>query len=706
MKSPDPTNDEISPRERWLWIALFAASFAVALALLVNQMRSGSERGSLDRDLLDLALQRGASTDVDTSAVTVILVDDVSLSDRELRWPLPRAVWAEFVDTVSTYEPAALVLTAWFEVPETNEASILAEDVIDRVQLSGLDTDDRGSRLMKYLQRAAGDLDGDRRLFNAISQAGTVVLGHACLQVQPWIAPPEPWISHSITAGLDPRLTCRAVSGNHPAVGGAAAGEGMLNLLHDSDDRWRRYPYLAAWQGKWVPSLALEAMRVSRPDEYQAALHRVATIDGAAPILRAIPPEAFEQLRFSDILLAEPGHPAITRAVAGRIVVVGVSAQGTEDFALGALDRPMPGTFVHANAIVDLLGQRYLQSHGSAALWGLVGGVLLLLALYLGTLRIRQLLPQIAIAVVAAGLWLGVASWRMSHGDVIAVMPVWLGIGGWLVLRTSLAGWRTNRSRKAYRAAKQRMEGELAVGREIQESLLPPLGAVLEARPDLDAHAVVRPAREVGGDLYDLFALDDGRICLCVGDVTDKGVPAALFMAATMTLIESLARLESSPASIARRINDELSRNNDGAMFVTLFLAVLDTEAGTLTYTNAGHNPPYLRTGAEWTPLGDLHGPVLGAMEELDYAETEVAMAAGDLLVAYTDGVTEAMDSSDALYGDDRLVAALAESTGDEDAPAMVEHILADVARFEDGATQADDITVLVVRYSSTASPS
>jgi len=730
----DRTSHVALRRERWLWASLFGLSLVIALGLLAERTRSRAELSAVERSLLDVALQRDAGAGADTSPVTVVLVDDRTLAEMKLRWPLPRKAWADLVRTVSSYDPAALVLSAWFEGPEDSVSRNLVDEATERLRHAGLASDANGAAVVATLDLLATEFDGDRQMSQAIAEAGNVVLGFTC-QESASKSGTEILARvkrHPAGSNQSVRFECRGPSGNFPALAGASAGQGTLELLRDPDERSRRYPYLAGWQGSRVPSLALEAVRIGRPDAHDAVLQRVAGIDGAAPILRAVPPGTFTVLSLVDIMKAGPGHEGLARALQGRIVMVGVSAQGTEDFELSSLDQPTPGTFMHANAVIDLLQDRTVQTGGPAALWGLLCGGLLLLAMYFGTVGIQRLPVQVAIAVVAVGLWSGLASWRLSSGDAIPLTPVWFGIGGWLVLHLAMAGRRVNRSRNAYRAAKQRMEGELAVGREIQDSLLPPVHAVLEACPRLDAHAVVRPAREVGGDLYDIFALEDGRVCLSVGDVSDKGVPAALFMAVTTTLIRSMARLDPSPASIAQRVNDELSRNNDGSMFVTLFLAVLDMDAGTLTYTSAGHNPPYLRRDGEWIALRQRHGPVIGAMDGLDYGETEIAMAAGNLLVAYTDGVTEATDPDQALYGEDRLEAVLAKipAPGDADgrdgdgpdtddadgavadgadagcASAVVARILEDVERFESGAPQADDVTVLALRYSATAGSS
>ena len=249
------------------------------------------------------------------------------------------------------------------------------------------------------------------------------------------------------------------------------------------------------------------------------------------------------------------------------------------------------------------------------------------------------------------------------------------------------------------RSAKERMESELNIGAEIQMSMLPLVFPAFPERADFDVHAALYPAREVGGDFYDLFLIDDNHFCFCVGDVSGKGVPAALFMAVTKTLIKSRAANDLSPASILSHVNSELSQRNESCMFVTVFLGILDLRSGDVTYGNAGHNPPYLkRADGDLERIDQRHGPVIGAADGLAYGEDHLVMDSGDLLFLYTDGVTEAMDVDETLYSEDRLRDLLAAKD-----LSSVEHAVQvgvdDVWAFQGEAEQADDVTVLSVVY-------
>jgi sigma-B regulation protein RsbU (phosphoserine phosphatase) len=247
-------------------------------------------------------------------------------------------------------------------------------------------------------------------------------------------------------------------------------------------------------------------------------------------------------------------------------------------------------------------------------------------------------------------------------------------------------------------SAKERMEGELSIGREIQMSMLPIQSPDFIARTEFDIHATLEPAREVGGDFYDFFLIDDDRLYLCVGDVSGKGVPAALFMAVTKTLLKSQASFDPSPASILTHVNNEISRNNEASMFVTIFLAIINLRTGHLTYTNAGHNPPYrkMREG-QVIALDQLHGPVVGAMEGLSYGEDAATLSAGDLLFLFTDGVTEAVNIEGEFYQERRLVEVLSQDLAS--ASTTVDETVADVWRFQGEADQFDDVTILAAQF-------
>ena len=255
---------------------------------------------------------------------------------------------------------------------------------------------------------------------------------------------------------------------------------------------------------------------------------------------------------------------------------------------------------------------------------------------------------------------------------------------------------------KAYRiieAQKERMQEELNVGRDIQMSMVPQTFPPFPERNEFSIYAALHPAREVGGDFYDFFFIDENHICVCIGDVSGKGVPAALFMAVSRTLIKARATDDSSTASIITRVNDELSRDNKQYMFVTVFIAILNILTGELIYSNAGHNPPYIRRATgKIIRLDTRHGPVLGASPGLAYKENKIQLQKGDLLFMYTDGVTEARNPEKVFFGDNR-VSELLVSGEHESVEAVVEHVVNRVKSFENGADQFDDITALALSY-------
>jgi len=245
---------------------------------------------------------------------------------------------------------------------------------------------------------------------------------------------------------------------------------------------------------------------------------------------------------------------------------------------------------------------------------------------------------------------------------------------------------------------KDRMQEELNVGHTIQMSMLPLDFPAFPERTEFDLHGLLKPAREVGGDFYDFFMISEDEICLVVGDVSGKGVPAALFMAVSQTMIKTAASGDRSPASIMTRVNDALSTDNPASMFVTLFLAIVDIRTGRFRYCNAGHNPPYIvHPDGHLTCLNQRHGVVMGAMPGLAYGEDEASLGKADNLFIFTDGVTEAMDPDGQLFGEKRLENFL-NSADRSTAQILTGSALQSVEGFAAEAEQADDITILVYR--------
>ena len=250
-------------------------------------------------------------------------------------------------------------------------------------------------------------------------------------------------------------------------------------------------------------------------------------------------------------------------------------------------------------------------------------------------------------------------------------------------------------------AEKERFASELRVAHDIQMSFLKKIFPPFPDRSDFSLYATLVPAREVGGDLYDFGLLDETQLFFYVGDVADKGVPASLVMAMTMTLMRRASQQPGiNPAEILRQVNAALSEDNESSMFVTLFVGILNLQTGELRFSNAGHNPPLiLAANGECRFLALPDGLVLGVMADAEYRDDTVRLEPGDMIVTYTDGVTEAMNPAHVLYSEARLrktLAALA-GRGVED---TVSEIVASVKVHAAGAPQSDDITVLAVRRS------
>ncbi|MEI6153111.1 MAG: SpoIIE family protein phosphatase [Deltaproteobacteria bacterium] len=248
-------------------------------------------------------------------------------------------------------------------------------------------------------------------------------------------------------------------------------------------------------------------------------------------------------------------------------------------------------------------------------------------------------------------------------------------------------------------ALKERMESELKVAHGIQMSILPKVFPPFPDRQEFDIYATIEPAREVGGDFYDFFLIDSDHLCFVIADVSGKGIPAALFMAVTKTLIKSKATVGLTPDRIIARVNEELCVGNDENMFVTLFCGILNTGTGEILYANGGHNPPLImrKQGEIVFVHGESH-LMVGIMEDASYTTERFVLEPGDCLFLYTDGVTEAMNDKNELFPDDQLKNALHKLHGKpiQETNENIEH---EIRHFAQGAPQSDDITMMIIKY-------
>lgn len=243
----------------------------------------------------------------------------------------------------------------------------------------------------------------------------------------------------------------------------------------------------------------------------------------------------------------------------------------------------------------------------------------------------------------------------------------------------------------------ERIKSELAVATKIQAECLEDDFSVFNALDNIKLKAAMRPAKEVGGDFYDMFMIDEHRICFLIADVSGKGVPAALFMTKAKTHIKNYATLDLPLTEVAERANNQLCYKNVSGMFVTAFICVLDLRTDDVTFINAGHNRPFIiDENGEFNMLTAKPNLALGMMEGIPYKEQHFKLQKGNSIYMYTDGVTEALNPAQQFFGDDRLREVLNKHmnrAGDVDA--FIENMYREVDEFADGENQADDITMV-----------
>jgi serine phosphatase RsbU (regulator of sigma subunit) len=248
-------------------------------------------------------------------------------------------------------------------------------------------------------------------------------------------------------------------------------------------------------------------------------------------------------------------------------------------------------------------------------------------------------------------------------------------------------------------AIKAAMERDLSIAREIQMGILPADLSPCTKGTGLDIFAMMEPAKQVGGDLYEVLRVDEDHVVVVVGDVSGKGIPAALFMAVTVTLVRTMAREGLAPEEILRRLNDELAAQNPRGMYVTMACLAFDLRSGQVTGASAGHGPLILlRADQTSRPVFPSTGMVAGLFPDRPFTCEYLQLKPGDTLVLFTDGVTDAADTQAETYGDERVLECLQSAPG-RSARETVETLLGAVREFSAGAPQFDDITLMAVRY-------
>ena len=240
---------------------------------------------------------------------------------------------------------------------------------------------------------------------------------------------------------------------------------------------------------------------------------------------------------------------------------------------------------------------------------------------------------------------------------------------------------------------------ELNLATQIQSSMLPNIFPAFPERREFDIHASMTPAKEVGGDFYDLFMVDDDHLAMVIADVSGKGIPAALFMMSSKILINDHTIMGGTPAEILERVNKQIYSTNKANMFVTVWLGILEISTGKLTTANAGHEYPFLNLNGNYEIFKDKHGLAIGAAMKSKYRDHEIMLKKGDSLFVYTDGVAEATNANSELFGTERTLEALNALPKDNSQEEMLKGVRQYVDAFVKEAPQFDDLTMLGLKY-------
>jgi serine phosphatase RsbU (regulator of sigma subunit) len=669
--------------------------------LAVFHLGMGEHAWSRVRHMVFDAYQRRFPRPVTPHPVTIIDIDEPSLATFG-RWPWPRTLLAELL--AATHRLGALAIGLDIIMPEADSQSpelLLAT----RPDISA------------EVRQVLAQLPSNDTLLAQTLQRIPVVVARAGI---PLAKPAVSSQTSALILGEAPLAHVPAYSGhltNMPELEAAARGRGYLNDTRDPDGVVRTMPLVFAINGEFAPSLALELLRVATPANWYSVHGSPGGVQGVQIDNRFIPTTLNGGLRlyFSPAL---SGRRVSARAIlqgeigpgalAQQVAIVGVTGTGVADVVTTPVATRMDGVEVQAQVIENILERAWLHRPSLAHWWELLtflGGALLLIVC------LPRLRPGagVGITLMLVGMVWGGSLVAFSQARLLydPSLPT-IGSGLLLVILLTAGFAAADRQRRQLNAALEvaraeqlRIAGELQAAREIQRGMLPTPEDIARFPANLEFHAILKPAEEVGGDLYDAFMLDPEHFFFLIGDVSGKGVPAALFMALSMTLCESLGRrTQMSLDALIRLINEEISHKNQAALFLTAIIGIIDIRSGEMALCNAGHDAPILlRANQSPGLLTSASGPPFCVLEDFPYTFDRIQLQANDILVLLTDGVTEAEDTSQNFYGLARTLAYFTDAPPLGSAVAACDGLYQDVQRFVDDARPSDDITIMAIRF-------
>jgi serine phosphatase RsbU (regulator of sigma subunit) len=694
-----------APIFRKIWVA--GTAVLVALAALIGSespVTAGMQARAFD------LYQVIAPREIASAPATVVAIDEKSLAALG-QWPWPRTVLADLIRAIARYQPAAIGVDIL--MPEADRLS--PERLLARAR--------------EQDPILAGRLDllpsNDAELGRAIAEAPVVIaLAGADAPTGKTLRVPPVTVSDSAAGpgaavAVAPRLVQFAGAvGSIDEIDGAAAGHGVISVGH-AEDVIRRIPLFVSIGGTLAPALSVEMLRVA----LGLPRHRL-HVDGAAVRGFALGDLAVrtesdgavrvyyskrDARRFVSAIDVLEGKADPVK-LESKLVLIGLTGVGLLDYKVTPLGEPMPGSEIHAQLLENLFDKTLLERPRWARGLELAVFVLLGALLIWATPRLNPrdaaLLALGCVTLPAAAAYVAFRTHRLLF-DVATPGVGFVILFGILLVLTLAEAARQRKSLEAVVQAQREqaayVAGELEAAQRIQTGILP-RADLLRNDGRIDLAATMATAREVGGDLYDFYPLDDRRLFFMIGDVAGKGLSASMFMAVSKALCKStvLRAAGESIGDYMSTANAEISRDNSEQFFVTAFAGILDLESGELAYCNAGNDNPWLLVPgvAGVTRLEQGGGPPLCAIDDFSYRGASYRMRGGEILCLVTDGVTEALNPAGELYGTARLQTALARlDAGGATAQGIVDAVPAELATFVAGAERSDDLTLLVLRW-------
>jgi len=671
------------------------------IVFVLFQVAAGSIFTTPRLALFDL-YQRTMPRYRDSDPVKIVAIDNASLAAIG-QWPWPRQIDAQLIHKILDQHPAAVGVDLLWSEPDRESPEQWLKQASD---------------LPPSVADALRQLPSHDGLLRDALAAGPVAIGIGTLDKGPNTAGPLPPV-RQIGGAVEGWSLLPDFGGairSIPELDRAAPGHGLLSVAPDHDGIYRRLPMFSVVGGRLAPNFSLETLRLAAGSPSIALYLKDHAVQGVAVGELKLPTQADGSIwinfsprddrRFVSAVDVLNGKvPADT--FEQRLVLIGVTGLGqSSDMRMTPLGF-MHGTEIHAqlleNIIAGQLAQRPDWTRVAEPALTLILGVLLIAVLPLVRQRWQTILVGSSLLLCAV---LGFALWHFKLMLVDVATPM---IGQGLVVAAFIGGSFAEADRQRRRLRREleerklvaaRTEGELEAGRRIQMGILPTADTVAHYER-FDLAALLVPARQIGGDIYDFFMIDDDHLFLAVGDVSGKGVPAALFMAQGKSLCKSAAlRGDVDIGEIINRANAEISRDNSEMLFITMFTGILNIATGELHFCNAGHDAPILlRAGEPPQSVTGEGGPPLCIVEDFLYMTEAIRLEPNDVLCITTDGITEAMNGSGALLGRERTEAALAAMPPDASAQAITDGLQAAVAEFVAGAEPSDDLTILTVRW-------